>query len=158
MYYYRNNPKGITRRYSADLPEVQQSLLLHLDACIRTFFPNDPDVEARYLNNRITSVLIDLMRLYVFHKDNPGTRKERKKAFFSLIESEPYHTALQCFDPKTSGRWRWHLPVALMRKKQFALLDLFIGSESLYRILCAIDKRISEFENALGKDLRKAKW
>lgn len=144
MYYYRNNPQGITRRYSADLPEVEQSLLRHLDDCMQALFPDDADVRARYLNHRITAMLVDLMRLHVFHKDNPQTREQRKQAFLSLIGTEPYATAIRRYDPKASGRWEWHLPITLMRKKRFAVLDAFMGNDAAFRVLCGADKRLAK--------------
>ena len=144
MYYYRNNPQGITRRYSADLPEVFRSLMQHLDDCMQEYYPNDPDVEARYCNHRVMSILMDLMRLNVFHKDNPKPRGQRKQDFLSIIDSEPYRSAIRRFDPKASGRWEWHLPVSLIKKRKFELLDLFIGKDFAFRALCGADKRLQK--------------
>lgn len=142
MYFYRNNPQGITRRYSADLPEVQQSLMNHLRDCMLAYYPDDADVEARYRNHRVMSILMDLMRLNVFHKDNPKPREQRKQDFLSIIEAEPYQNAIRFFDPKASGRWEWRLPVSLIQKKKFELLDLFVGNDTAYRVLCGADKRL----------------
>ncbi len=142
MYYYRNNQQGITRRYSKDLPEISQSLIRHHQNCIREYYPGDADVQERYQRNRIMSNLIDNMRLNIFHKDNPKPRKQRKQEFLAFIEAEPYKTAIRCFDAKKSGRWEWRLPVSLIQKKRFTLLNLFVGNDTAFSLLCGIDKRL----------------
>ena len=136
MYYYRNNPKGITRRYSADLPEVLRSLIAHLESCRKEYYSDDGEVEAKFLNNRITASVIDDLRLNVFHKNNPKPKKQRKKDFLELLEEEPYKTAIAAFDAKKSKRWEWLLLVKLMRKKRFNALDAFVKNDFLYRTLC----------------------
>ena len=144
MYYYRNNAQGITRRYSGDLPQIEQSLLGHLAKCRLDLYPDDADVEARFRNHRVMSLVMDNMRLNIFHKDNPNPRKQRKQSFLTYIETEPYRSAIRCFDAKASGRWEWHLPVTLIRKKRFGLLDLFVGNPKAFRLLCGIDKRLTK--------------
>ncbi|MBQ7542175.1 MAG: glycosyltransferase [Clostridia bacterium] len=144
MYFYRNNAQGITRRYSGDFPAMAVSLIGHLRKCIDTLFPGDADVEARFRDHRVMSLVMDEMRLNIFHKGNPNPRQARKQAFLEFIDTEPYKSAIRDFDPKTSDRWEWHLPVVLIRKKNFALLDLFIGNDTAFRILCGADKRLQK--------------
>ena len=143
MYFYRNNAQGITKRYSKDLPQILQSLVGHHQRCIRQLYPGDQEVEACYQSNRLISNLVDNMWLNIFHKDNPKPRAVRKQEFLDFIEAEPYKTAIRNFDAKTSGRLDWHLPVILIRKKRFGLLNLFVGNDRLFRILCGIDKRLA---------------
>lgn len=142
MYYYRSNEQGITRRYSADLSDVLDSLLGHLENQMRQLYPDDADVQARYKNHRVLSVVMDNMRLNIFHRDNPKPKEERKKEFLRFIEREPYNSAINEYDPKSSGRWEWHLPIKLIQRKKFELLDMFIGKPKAFKILCAADKRI----------------
>ncbi|MBO7519794.1 MAG: glycosyltransferase, partial [Clostridia bacterium] len=71
MYYYWNNPGGITRRYSANLQEIFTMLIGHFEVCINTFYKDDADVRRRFNNQRIMSIVMDNMRLNIFHKDNP---------------------------------------------------------------------------------------
>lgn len=142
MYFYRSNEQGITRRYSQDLSEVLGSLLGHLNRQMEQLYPNDKDVEARYKNHRVLSVVMDNMRLNVFHRDNPEPKEKRKQAFLQFIQQEPYKSAIDEYNPKSSGRWEWHLPIKLMQKKRFALLDLFMGKPKAFQFLCAADKRI----------------
>ncbi len=143
MYYYRGNEQGITRRYSADYLQMAQSLTDHLLACADKYFPGDADVEERFYNHRVLSLVMDNMRLNLFHKDNPNPREERKQAFLTFLETEPYKTAVSRFDPKASGRWEWHLPVRLCQKKRFAALDRFMGNPTAFRLLCGADRRLA---------------
>ena len=144
MYFYRNNAQGITNRYSEDYPAMAESLLRHLHVSIEKLYPDDANVEARFRNHRVLSLAMDYLRLNLFHKDNPHDRSARKQAFLAFAASEPYQSAIRDFDPKTSGRWEWHLPVMLIRKKRFALLDLFVRNPTAFRLLCGADKRLAK--------------
>ena len=142
MYYYRSNRQGITRRYSKDLPVIVQSLVRHHMDCIQELYPDDPDVMDRFTKHRLMSNVIDNMRLNIFHKDNPKPKKQRKQEFLNYIDSEPYKTAISRFDAKSSGRQEWRLLVKLIRKKRFGMLDLFVGNDTAFRIICGIDRRL----------------
>ena len=141
MYYYRGNPQGITHRYSGNLPEIYKSLLGHLGDALQKYYADDAAVQQKYTDHRVMACVIDNMRLDFFHKDNPHSREERRQAFLSFIDSAPYKQAIADFDPRRSGRWEWALPVKLISAKNFAALDLFVGNEHAYSLLCGIYKR-----------------
>ena len=144
MYYYRNNPRGITRRYSANFPEMMRSLIGHLENNRQSLFPNDADVEERFKNHRIIAIVMDSMRLNLFHKDNPNAKAKRKEEFLAFIETEPYKSAIRDFDAKKSNRWEWLLVVSLIRKKRFGTLDLFVGKDKPFRVLSGAYKRVAK--------------
>ncbi|MBE6818641.1 MAG: glycosyltransferase [Ruminococcaceae bacterium] len=143
MYFYRGNPQGITRRYSADLPQIYRRLLSLLSADKERFFAGDAAVEESYRNHRVMAVVIDNMRLNIFHKDNPLSKEERKKAFLAFIEEEPYRSAIADFNAQKSGRYEWLLTVKLIRKKRFALLNLFVGNDRAFNMLSGAYKRLA---------------
>jgi glycosyltransferase involved in cell wall biosynthesis len=142
LYFYRNNPGGITRRYSADLRAIFEMLIGHFETCIEALYAGDADVRRRFNNQRIMSIVMDYMRLNVFHKGNPKPKAQRKEDFFSFIDSEPYKSAIADFDPKTSDRWEWLLVVSLIRKRKFDTLDRFVGNDKAFRILSGAYKRL----------------
>lgn len=144
MYYYRNNPNGITRRYSANLQEIFTMLIGHFEQCIETYYQGDADVRKRFNNQRIMSIVMDNMRLNIFHKNNPKSKAQRKEDFYRFIESEPYKSAIAGFDPKESDRWEWLLVVSLIRKKRFQTLDMFVGNDQSFRILSGAYKRLKK--------------
>lgn len=144
LYFYRNNPGGITRRYSANLREIFAMLIGHFETCIEAYYAGDDDVRRRFYNQRLMSIVMDMMRLNIFHKDNPKSKAERKADFVSFIESEPYKSAIAAFDPKQSDRWEWLLTVSLIRKKRFATLDRFVGNDRAFRILSGAYKRLKK--------------
>ena len=71
MYYYRTHPNSICNRYHPDfLPGMEllmQRNLAHIDA----FFPGRADVLDAFYRYRVIGILLDAMRLHVFHPDNP---------------------------------------------------------------------------------------
>ncbi len=139
MYFYRNNPGGITQRYNPDLLEIYTMLNGHFEKCIEKLYPGDADVRKRFNNHRAILMLQDYMRLNVLHKDNPKSRDERKQDFLHFIEIEPYKTAIAEFDPKESGRWELSYGVSLARRKKF----IEYGDEK-YRIVSGVYRRIKK--------------
>ena len=144
MYYYRNNPQGITHRYSKNLTEVLNSLIGHLSNCIQDYYAEDADVKERFMNHRLMATVMDNLRLNIFHKDNPKPREQRKQEFLSFIAQEPYKSAIEHFDAKKSGRWEWLLIIKLVRKKRFAALNVIVRNDTLFRLLCGAYKRIAK--------------
>ena len=144
MYYYRNNPQGITRRYSKDLPEIYRALLNLLTKDKNKFYADEKEVNFSFQNHRVIASAVDNLRLNIFHKDNPKTKAQRKAEFLAFLEEEPYKSAIENFDPKSSGRWEWTLPVKLMRSKSFNKLDLFVGNDTAFRFACGGYKRLAK--------------
>lgn len=145
MYFYRVNQGGITQRYTAELTDVLNSLLGHLENCKNEYYAGDSDVETRFMNHRVMAIVMDNMRLNIFHKNNPKPKEQRKKEFIEFIDSQPYNTAINSFNHKQSGRWEWLLPAKLIKKKKFASLDMFVGNAKAYNLLCGGYKRIAKF-------------
>ena len=119
-------------------------LIDHFEKCIEAFYPGDVDVRTRFNNQRIMSIVMDNMRLNIFHKANPKSKAQRKEDFLNFIESEPYKSAISEFDPKQSERWEWLLVVSLIRKKRFAVLDMFVGNDKAFRLLSGAYKRLKK--------------
>lgn len=145
MYFYRGNPDGITRRYSADLPVYIKSLLTLLREQQQRFFPDDADVDARMNNHRIMACIVDNMRLNLFHKDNPKSKKQRREEFLSFIEEEPYKSAIRAFDAKTYRRQEWLFTVRQIRAKRFFILDAIVSNDRRFNIFSGVYKRLAKF-------------
>lgn len=144
MYFYRGNPEGITRRYSADLPLYIQSLLTLLKEQQQRLFPCDADVDGRMKNHRVMACIIDNMRLNIFHKDNPKSKKQRREEFLSFIEEEPYKSAISAFDAKTYRRQDWLFAVRQIRAKRFFVLDAVVSNERRFSIFGGVYKRLAK--------------
>lgn len=144
MYFYRGNPEGITRRYSADLPLYIKSLLTLLKEQQQRFFPDDADVDARMRNHRIMACIIDNMRLNIFHKDNPKSKKQRREEFLSFIEEEPYKSAIAAFDAKTYRRQEWLFIVRQIRAKRFFVLDAVVSNDRRFNVFSGVYKRLAK--------------
>lgn len=144
MYFYRGNPEGITRRYSAQLPVYLKSLLTLLTEQQQRFFPDDADVNGRMINHRIMACTIDNMRLNIFHKDNPKSKEQRKEEFLSFIEEEPYKSAIAAFDAKTYNRQEWLFTVRQLRAKRFSVLDAVVSNDKRFNIFSGVYKRLAK--------------
>ena len=144
MYFYRGNPQGITKRYSKNVQDMFRMLLQFLSDDKDKFYQGDADVDGRYRNHRIMACVMDTMRLDIFHKDNPKSKAERKSDFLRYIEEEPYKSAIENFDAAKYNRREWLLVIKLVRKKNFAALDKFVGNDKAFRALSGAYKRISK--------------
>ena len=142
MYFYRVNEFGITQRYTESLTEVLCMLLGHLNNCKKKLFEEDEDVEKRFVQHRILASVVDNLRLNFFHKDNKKSKEVKKREFLEFVQTEPFKTALETYDPSFSGRWEWHLPLTLAKRRSFGLLRLFVSNPKIYRLSCALDKRV----------------
>ena len=98
MYFYRKNMQGITKRYSADFTDMAKSLIGHHYNCIKNIYFNDKDVEALYKKHRVISLALDAMKLNFFHKNNPNSRKVRKKGFTDFVNTEPFKSAIDNYE------------------------------------------------------------
>ena len=144
MYFYRGNPEGITRRYSKDLHSILNSLVALLSEQKERFFADNADVNASFQNNRLMSCVMDNMRLNIFHKDNPKSKKERKAEFLAFIEEEPYKSAIEGFDAKAYDRLDWLLAAKLIRKKRFGVLDKLVSDDKVFSTCSGAYKRIAK--------------
>lgn len=139
MYYYRNNPQGITKRYSADYEALIRPLLAAQRACLQRLFPGDPAVEALYLDNRVVSFVTDSLRLNYCHPDNPKPRTQRKAEFFAFAAKAPFQSAVQRFDFDRSDRITWAVQIRLIQKKRFAALDFLLKHPAVFsRVVNAV--------------------
>ena len=145
MYYYRNNPRGITRRYSGDLPEINSSLLKLLNEEKEKLYPDDTNVNLRFQNHRIMATVVDNMRLNIFHKNNPKSKNQRREEFLSFIEEEPYKSAIDNFDAFKFNRREWLLTVVLIRKKRFSEMNVIFRNDNYFRFFSGVYKRFSKF-------------
>ncbi|MBQ6268068.1 MAG: glycosyltransferase [Clostridia bacterium] len=124
MYYYRNNPQGITKRFCPDYESLIRPLMAAQQACLARLFPGEKQVEALYAGNRMVSFVLDAVRLNYCHPDNKKPRRQRKKELFAFLETDPFRRAVDGFDLTRSDRPGWILPIRLIRRRWFFALDL----------------------------------
>lgn len=149
MYYYRKNMQGITKRYSADFTDMAMSLMRHHYDCIKNLYSNDKEVERIYKKHRVISLTLDSMKLNFFHKDNPNSRKERKKGFVEFVDTEPFKSALSEYDLDNCDWWGWRLPIYFAKNKKFAALDFALKHEKLFRIYGGFDSLIYKLKRRI---------
>ena len=143
MYYYRKNPMGITKRYSEDNAKTIDTIIKNQLDCMQTVYPDNEEVKKLYKENRLIALTIDRMRLDIFHKDNPKSRKTRVSEFRKLLDTEPYKSAIKDFDfSKSEARW-WMLPMEYAHRKNFTLTEMSFKYEKLSHVIGKIKIRMS---------------
>ena len=135
MYYYRKNPMGITKRYSADNAKNIDTIIRNQLDCMQKIYPDDEEVKKLYLRNRLVALTIDRMRLDIFHKDNPKPRNVRIAEFKELLDTEPYKSAINEFDFGESDKRWWMLPMEYARRKNFTLVEMCFKYDKLFHII-----------------------
>ena len=131
MYYYRNNPQGITKRYCADYEALVRPLIAAQRACLQRCFPGDRAAEDQYIIHRVISFLLDGLRLDFCHPDNKKPKAQRKKELFAFAETAPFRQAIDRFDPDRTDRPDWAVQILLLRKRRFAALDFLLRHAAL---------------------------
>ncbi len=131
MYYYRKDMQGITQRYNPDFTAVSMSLIGHHNDCIERLYPGDEDVSYKYKNYRLIALAVDAMLLNFFHMNNPKPAAARKSEFLDFVNTEPFKSAIDDYDPDNAW-WGWVLPISLAKKKRFATLDFLIRHRRIY--------------------------
>ena len=144
MYYYRKDMQGITQRYSADYTEMIRSLIKHHYKCMEQLYPDNTEVEKIYRSNRLMTFVLDGMKLNFFHKDNKNPRGVRKKDFIEFVSSEPFKSAIEDFDINDCNWWGWSVPIALAKKKNFALLDILFKHPIIFRLYGGVSSRLKK--------------
>ena len=122
MYYYRTHPRSICNRYHPDfLPGMEllmQRNLAHIDA----LFPGRADVLDAFYRYRVIGILLDAMRLHVFHPDNPLPLRQRRAAFQALLKQPLFAYSLAHLNLDDYWLERQFL-LNCARKRRFALLN-----------------------------------
>ncbi|MBR4728054.1 MAG: glycosyltransferase family 2 protein [Clostridia bacterium] len=143
MYYYRNNPQGITKRFSPDYESLIRPLIAAQRACLQRLFPGDPQVEALYADNRIISFVLDAVRLNFCHPDNKKPRRQRKKELYAFVDTAPFRRAVEAFDLTRRDRPAWVVLIRLLRRRWFAALDLSQKSARAFAFFRKVDRRLN---------------
>ncbi|MBQ7718637.1 MAG: glycosyltransferase [Clostridia bacterium] len=150
MYYYRKNPMGITKRYSEDNAKTVDTILHNQLDCMQKVYPDDEEVKNLYKKNRMVVLVIDRLRLDIFHRNNPKPRKVRKAEFKKLLDTEPYKSTINEFDfGSPSSRW-WMLPVEYARKRRFTLLKMCFKYDKLFHLIGKVKISIAKKLKKIG--------
>lgn len=123
MYGYRKHPNSVCNRYHSDfLPGMEQLMERNL-AHITEFFPGREDLLDDFLHYRVAGILLDTMRLSIFHPDNPMRYHQRRQVFHALLEYPRFSECLANLDLTCYWLERQFL-LNCARKRRFFLLTL----------------------------------
>lgn len=146
IYYYRINPGSVTNRYDENLKSVTDTYLRVIAEFIKNNFNESNAVMNEFLEYRCTRAVVDNFERNIFHRDNPKPRKERKAEFYSLLESEPYKTAVSSADVRALKENKTRLSVRLAQMRMFGTLELFYRHEVLFKIYGGLSHRLNRLK------------
>lgn len=146
IYYYRINPNSVTNRYDENSKSVTDAYLKVIAEFIKNNFGDSGEVMSGFIKYRCTRAVIDNFERNIFHRDNPKPRNKRKSEFYSLLESEPYKTALLYTDSSLYTNHRIRMTVKLAKKKSFFWLDLFYNYDILFKIYGGVMHRLNKLK------------
>ena len=96
-YHYRMLSASISHRYNSQIVSImERTLKAYGDFLDKN---NKPDAFRRALYTKYYRVMTgEYLELYFLHRDNKESREKLKGEYISLINSEPYATALKLLD------------------------------------------------------------
>lgn len=144
LYLYRQNPKSVCSRYSADLDKTFAKCFECDKINAQTLYPDDKDVMQKLYKYKVIWNIVENFRLNIFHRDNPKPRKMRKLDFINFVNGEPYKTFFENFD-FNSYDWRERkLILRLAKNKNFAVLNFMYKHPVRFKIYGGITNRIDK--------------
>lgn len=93
LYHYRRQRESATNTFNQNILQDNRVLFQGKEKLISEFDLPERYVEA--LNANICTSLYAGMRLWLFNQNNPADKRVRKKNVKSVLDSEPYKTALK---------------------------------------------------------------
>ena len=151
MYYYRTNEGSVCNRYNPDYIPVMDSLMDYNLAHIEEFFPGRADVTDAFYRYRVMGILLDYMRLDLFHRDNPKGWKQRKKEFLAFLDAQPYAHGLAHLDLSCYWLERQFL-LNSARKRRFFLLAFVHRNLWTLKLYGGIMNRINRLKKLLRRE------
>ena len=104
-----------------------------------------------FYHYRVIGILLDYMRLNLFHKDNPNSKKQRKEEFLSFIGASPYSDALANLDPSRYWLERQFL-LNSARKRRFSLLAFTYRNLWTLKLYGGIMNRINRLKAVVRRE------
>lgn len=125
LHYYRINEGSVTIRYRDTWIPNNQRVLHMLHDFLEDYLPGQN--YRREENAKAMRCLLAIMRLQVFHPNNPQSRKERGRLLHRAIQGTPaYKRAIwDIFNPYYMCRWRIIALMCILRA--YWLLNLYYG-------------------------------
>ena len=133
-YLYRVYPGSVSRRYNDRIPDMTDRYLAYGEERIQRIFGGEKTVQTLYLENHVTTAILNNMELDIFHRDNPNSRSERKRRFAALLEKEPYQSAIEAAVIKNCILREKRILLHYVRKRSFFMVQLLCRHRFLLRL------------------------
>ena len=151
MYYYRLNQYSVTHRYDEKSKTITDAYLKSLSEFVEEKLKNNREVADEFKRYRCVYAIIDNFELNIFHKDNPKNYHQRKMDFLNLLNSTPYHAAVESANPKTYSVHIVRLIIGLTKKRWFFMLNVCYKHNILFRLYGGTARRINDLKRRLKR-------
>lgn len=154
-YLYRINPDSATNRYNSKIMDATDAYLKHSEEIVKKVFEGGETIETLFLENRVTTAILDNMELNIFHSRNPQSYSDRKKSFFKLLEKEPYKNAIENAQIENYEIREKRILLQYARKRCFFVLNILYRWRILLKIHSAFLNRCERLSIKVRKALTR---
>ncbi len=155
LYLYRIHQGSASRRFNKDILKTTDKYLEYSEEIINRTFKGNQSLRNLYLENRVTTALLDNFELNIFHKNNSASHAQRKREFLALIEKEPYKTAVESVKLENYMIREKRILLWNARKRNFFLLNLLYKYNIILRFISAGMNRYEKYALQMGKIIKR---
>lgn len=145
LYLYRIHPRSASRRFNKDILKTTDKYLEYSEEIINRTFKGNRSLKMLYLENRVTTALLDNFELNIFHRNNSSPRAQRKREFLELIEKEPYKTAVGSVNLQNYIIREKRILLWVARKRNFFMLNLLYKYNVILKFISAGMNRCEKY-------------
>lgn len=132
LYHYRYLQSSITNRFNDKIVYYNEVSFAEKERILRKFHLSQKYWEAYY--SHVLTRLYSYLRLYYFHHQNHMSWKEKKNALNTLLDKEPYATALKRYNEEMlSGKQK--VFIFFLQKRLYFMLWILVKSNQQLKIL-----------------------
>lgn len=144
-YYYRFNPMSVTNRYNGKMKDITDRYIAACRAFLDEKFRGSDTAKAYFWQYRCAGAVMDNFKRNIFHKNNPGSARQRRAEFDLLVNSEPYRQAIEKFDLQRCEIHKTRFVMRLAKKKRFRLLDFSYRHDFVFVLYGGLMRRLGSW-------------
>ena len=144
-YYYRFNPMSVTNRYNGKMKDITDRYIAACRAFLDEKFRGSDTAKAYFWQYRCAGAVMDNFKRNIFHKNNPGSARQRRAEFDLLVNSEPYRQAIEKFDLQRCEIHKTRFVMRLAKKKRFRLLDFLYRHDFVFVLYGGLMRRLGSW-------------
>ncbi len=155
LYLYRIHSCSASRRFNKDILKTTDKYLEYSEEIINRTFEGNKSLKMLYLENRVTTALLDNFELNIFHRNNSLQRAQRKRDFQALIEKEPYKTAVGSVKLENYMIREKRILLWAARNRNFFILNMLYKYNIILRFISAGMNRCEKYALQINRIIKR---